>query len=304
MLGANREFSPATYHLDARAMTRYNQIVTGCADQSTRGGHLVPIITLTTDFGLSDSYVAAMKGVILGIAPQATLVDITHQIAPQNVREAAYVLATALPYFPPDTIHVVIVDPGVGSARRPMAAQVGSYTLVGPDNGVFTYALPAGRPATCVRLDNPAYWLPHVSRTFHGRDIFSPVAAHLALGTPLQALGAPFDDPVRFTVQHPRREPDGSLRGQIVHVDRFGNLVSNIPGDWLAGQFWVVRIAGQQIVGPNLAYAEVAPGQLLTLVSSDGTLEVAMRDGSAAARLGAAAGEPIVVTPRGISSGT
>ncbi len=259
----------------------------------------MPIITLTTDFGLSDGYVAAMKGVIAGIAPQATVIDISHQIAPQNVREAAYVLATTLPYFPPDTVHVVIVDPGVGSARRPMAAQVGNYFLVGPDNGVFTYALPAGQPAVCVHLDNPAYWLPTVSRTFHGRDIFSPVAAHLASGAPLAALGAPVADPVRFDTQPPRQEPDGSLRGQIIHADRFGNLVSNIPGAWLAEHIWTVRIAGQQMIGPSLTYAEAAPGQLLALVSSDGTLEVAVRDGNAAGRLGAAAGEPIAVYPHG-----
>jgi S-adenosyl-L-methionine hydrolase (adenosine-forming) len=256
----------------------------------------VPIITLTTDFGLADSYVAAMKGVIATIAPQATVIDISHQIAPQSVREGAYVLATALPYFPPGTVHVAIVDPGVGSARRPMAAQVGGYFLVGPDNGVFTYALPASQPATCVQLDNPAYWLPKVSRTFHGRDIFSPVAAHLSLGTPLHALGTPIDDPVRFTVQHPRREPGGSIHGQVIHVDRFGNLVSNIPDAWLAGRLWTVRIAGQQIIGPSLTYAEAAPGQLLALVSSDATLEVAVRDGSAAGRLGVQAGEPIEVT--------
>jgi hypothetical protein len=139
------------------------------------------IITLTTDFGLSDSYVAAMKGVILGIAPQATLIDITHQIAPQNVREAAYVLHTALPYFPSGAVHVVVVDPGVGSARRPIAARVGGSYLIGPDNGVFTYALQTTNPpAICVHLDKSAYWLPQVSRTFHGRDIFSPVSAHLA----------------------------------------------------------------------------------------------------------------------------
>jgi S-adenosyl-L-methionine hydrolase (adenosine-forming) len=260
----------------------------------------VPIITLTTDFGLSDSYVAAMKGVILGIAPQATIIDITHQILPQNVREAAYVLATALPYFPPNTVHVAIVDPGVGSARRPMAAQVGGYYLVGPDNGVFTYALQAGQPAACVHLNQPAYWLPQVSRTFHGRDIFSPVAAHLANGVTLEMLGAPIADPVLFDVQPPRREPDGSLRGQIIHVDRFGNLVSNIPNDWLAGRFWTVHIAGQQIAGPSLTYAEAAPDQLLALVSSDGTLEVAVRDGSAAMRLNVEAGEPIAVHPHGM----
>ena len=261
----------------------------------------MPIITLTTDFGLADSYVAAMKGVILGIAPQATVIDITHQISPQNVREAAYVLHTALPYFPPGAVHVAVVDPGVGSARRPMAALVGDSFLVGPDNGVFTYAWHGvGQPVACVHLDNRAYWLPQVSRTFHGRDIFSPVAAHLANGVPLEALGSPFDDPVRFDVQSPQREPDGSLRGQVIHVDRFGNLVSNIPGDWLAGQTWVVRMAGQQIIGPSLAYADAAPGHLLTLVSSDATLEVAVRDGSAAERLNVQAGEPIEVTPHGI----
>lgn len=264
----------------------------------------MPIITLTTDFGLSDGYVAAMKGVILGIAPQATVIDITHQIPPQNVREAAYVLATALPFFSPGAIHLAIVDPGVGSARRPMAAQVGNHFLVGPDNGVFTHALPAGQPASCVHLDNPAYWLPTVSRTFHGRDIFSPVAAHLANGAPLAALGSPISDPVFFDVHPPRREADGSLRGQVVHVDRFGNLVSNIPGAWLAGRLWTVRIAGQQVVGPSLTYASVAPGQLLALVSSDATLEIALRDGSAAARLGVAAGEPIEAAPHGMAGET
>lgn len=261
----------------------------------------MPIITLTTDFGLADGYVAAMKGVILSIAPQATLIDITHQIAPQNVREAAYVLHTALPYFPPATVHVAVVDPGVGSVRRPMAARAGGSFLVGPDNGVFTYELqPANQPPVCIHLDKPDYWLAQISRTFHGRDIFSPVAAHLANGLSLEALGTPLDDPVRFDVQPPRREPDGSLRGQVIHVDRFGNLVSNLPGGWLASRVWTVHIAGRQIIGPSLAYAEVAPGQLLTLVSSDATLEVAVRDGSAAERLGVAAGEPIEVTPHGM----
>jgi hypothetical protein len=262
----------------------------------------LPIITLTTDFGLADSYAAAMKGVILGIAPQATVVDITHLIAPQNVQEAAYVLHTALPYFPPGTIHMAVVDPGVGSARRPVAARVGDSYLVGPDNGVFTYALQgASQPALSIHLDKPAYWLTQVSRTFHGRDVFSPVAAHLANGVPLEALGTPIANPVLFDVQPPRQEPDGSLRGQVIHVDRFGNLVSNIPGGWLAGWLWTVRIAGQLIVGPSLSYAEVAPGQLLILVSSAATLEVAARDGSAAGQLGVAAGEPIEVTPHGMA---
>lgn len=258
------------------------------------------IITLTTDFGLSDGYVAVMKGVILSIAPQATLVDITHHIPPQNVREAAYVLVTALPYFPPDTVHVAVVDPGVGSARRPLAARIDGSYFVGPDNGLLTYVLQtASQPAVCVHLDNPAYWRPQVSPTFHGRDLFAPVAAHLARGVALSALGTPIADPVRFDVQAPQQKPDGSLRGQVLHVDRFGNLLSNIPGAWLAGQTWVVRMAGQQIIGPCLTYAAAMPGQLLALVSSEATLEVAVRDGSAAERLGVQAGEPIAVYPHG-----
>lgn len=258
----------------------------------------MPIITLTTDFGLSDGYVAAMKGVIASLAPQAVVIDITHQIPPQDLFEAAYVLQTALPYFPPDTIHLVVVDPGVGSARRPLAAAAGPCFLVGPDNGVFTYALDAHPSPTCVHLDNPAYWRPQVSRTFHGRDIFAPAAAHLANGVPLTALGTRLDDPVRFHLQPPHRGADGSLHGQLIHVDRFGNAISNIPGAWLAGHACTVQIAGRQISGLSASYADVAPGQLLALVSSAATLEVAMRDGNAAQRLGLAAGEPVRVVLR------
>lgn len=265
----------------------------------------MPIITLTTDFGLSDGYVAAMKGVILSIAPQVMLVDITHQIRPQHVREAAYVLTTVLPYFPPGTVHVAIVDPGVGSARRPIGVRIDGSYCVGPDNGLFTYALDAAsQPVHCIHLDKPGYWRSEISSTFHGRDIFAPAAAHLANGLALEMLGSPIDDPVRFDVQPPRREPDGSLRGQVLHVDRFGNLLSNLPGDWLAGRVWTVHIAGRQIIGPNQTYAEATPGQLVALVSSEATLELAVRDGSAAERLGVQAGEPIVVTAHGMASDT
>lgn len=255
------------------------------------------IVTLTTDFGLADSYVAAMKGVILGIAPQARIVDITHQIAPQDVRAAAFVLAGALPYFPADAVHLVVVDPGVGSARRPIAVQSGPTRFVGPDNGVFTPALTAGQPLV-VQLENQQYWRPAVSRTFHGRDIFAPVAAHLAAGAPLAALGAPVRDPVLLESAEPVRLANGVLRGQIVHADRFGNLISNIPAGWLAGQEWTVHIAGQSLVGVQPAYASVPEGQMLALVTSNDTLEVAVRGGSAAEMLAVAAGEPIEARPR------
>ncbi|MEZ4771364.1 MAG: SAM-dependent chlorinase/fluorinase [Caldilineales bacterium] len=256
------------------------------------------LITLTTDFGLVDSYVAVMKGVILSIAPDAHIVDITHRITPQDVRGAAYILSTAVPYFPPDTVHVVVVDPGVGSTRRPIAMKAGRMRFVGPDNGVFTPILMSEGDASIVHLDNPAYWLPAVSHTFHGRDIFAPVGAHLAAGAPLIALGSPIDDPMLLESAQPVRLATGALRGQIVHVDRFGNLISNIPGSWLAGEGWTVRVAGLELDGVQSTYAAVDFGQLVALIASGDTLEIAVRDGSAAQRLQVAAGEPVEAWPR------
>ncbi len=151
------------------------------------------IITLTTDFGLSDGYVGAMKGVILGIAPAAHLVDLSHEIAPQDVRQAAHVLADAVPYFPAGTVHLAVVDPGVGSARRPLLITTPRAAFVGPDNGLFTFILGTAKTQAWA-LDQPGYWLPEISRTFHGRDIFAPVAAHLACGVPPEMLGSPITD--------------------------------------------------------------------------------------------------------------
>ena len=257
------------------------------------------LITLTTDFGLADSYVAVMKGVILGIAPQTRIVDITHQIAPQNVRQAATVLQAAVPYFPRGTIHVAVVDPGVGSARRALAVRTSHAFFVGPDNGLFSAALANTHTGgvLVLHLDQPAYWLPTVSRTFHGRDIFSPVAAHLAAGVPFEALGSPIADPVILAHPLPSRQADGTVSGQIDHADRFGNLISDIPEAWLAGRRWVLSCAGQEIHGVSPSYASAEPGELLALISSSGTLEIAVREGSAAARLAAGFGEPILARP-------
>ena len=153
------------------------------------------IITLTTDFGTRDGFVGVMKGVILNINPHANIVDITHDIAPQNIEQGAFLFANAVKYFPANVIHVVVVDPGVGSARRPIAVQLGKTFFVAPDNGVLSRITDhASLPIRVVHLTNPAYWLPRVSATFHGRDIFAPVAAHLSLGVPLDALGEPIDD--------------------------------------------------------------------------------------------------------------
>ncbi len=261
-------------------------------------GPSMTLITLTTDFDLVDSYVAVMKGVILTIAPDARIIDITHQIAPQDVRAAAYILSTAVPYFPPDAIHIVVVDPGVGSARRPIAIQTGQIRLVGPDNGVFTSVLAAAEQPAVVHLDNPRFWRPAVSHTFHGRDIFAPVAAHLAAGVPLRDLGSPIDDPVLLDSEPPVRLDNGVLRGQIIHVVRFGNLISNIPASWLAGGDWTIRIAGHDLHGVHTSYAGVDKGRLVALVTSNDTLEIAVRDGSAAQRLQVAAGEPVEAWPR------
>ena len=255
------------------------------------------IITLTTDFGLTDGYVAAMKGVILRIAPHATVIDITHHIAPQNVAEAAYVLSTVLPYFASDTVHVVVVDPGVGSARRPLAVRTAQATLVGPDNGVFTGVLQATPAAVCVHLNQPDRWLAQVSPTFHGRDIFSPVAAHLANGVALEQLGARIDDPVLLLRRAPQRGEDGSLRGEIIHVDHFGNLISNIPGAWLAGGQWTVHVAGHTLPGLKATYSDASPGELMALVSSAGAVEIAVREGRAAQRLAAGLATPVELRP-------
>lgn len=274
------------------------------------------VITLTTDFGLADSYVGAMKGVILTIAPAARIVDISHMLPPQDILRAAQFVREFVPYFPASAIHVVVVDPGVGSDRRPIAVRTATATFVGPDNGLFSHVLAAGDPRAqagegsepvsgqaagateVIWLNKAAYWLPQVSHTFHGRDIFAPVAAHLAAGVPFAALGTPITDAVVLQAVYPTRQPDGVVCGRIVYADHFGNLVSNLPAEWLAGRRWVFRLAGRQVAGPSQTYADVPSGQLLALIGSSGRLEIAVRNGSAAAQLGVQAGEPIEARPR------
>lgn len=271
------------------------------------------IITLITDFGTADNYVGAMKGVILSIAPAVRIVDITHQVPPQDVREAAYVLQSVIAYYPAGTIHVVVVDPGVGGERRPVAVRSPGAIFVGPDNGVFSSLLPGvgfptrtvggGRspePPVVVHLDRPAYWLPQVSHTFHGRDIFSPVAAHLAVGVPFEDVGTPIYDPVMIAGPKLARLADGSIRGEIVHVDHFGNLISNVPGAWLSNRRWTIALAGRWLQGVSTTYAAGAVEELVAVVGSNDTLEVAVRNGSAAQRLGVKAGELIDCIPHEI----
>jgi S-adenosylmethionine hydrolase len=253
------------------------------------------IITLTTDFGTADGYVGAMKGVILSLALDATLVDISHAVPPQDVRHGARALATAAPFFPAGTIHVAVVDPGVGSARRGIALQTPSATFVGPDNGLFT---PFMRERTaCVALTNPATHRHPVSATFHGRDVFAPVAAHLANGLPLTELGPAVEDPLTLPNPQPRRLPDGRLRAEVIAVDHFGNLVTNVrPPAGQKGDAGDMRVEiGDQSVALRHTYADVTPGELLALIGSDGCLEIAAREGSAAERLGLGVGATVEV---------
>jgi hypothetical protein len=252
------------------------------------------IITLTTDFGLADGYVGIMKGVILGIARDVHLVDLSHDIPPQDVREAIYLLDGAAPYFPDETIHLAVVDPGVGSARRALVVRTARAFYVGPDNGLFTRPL-VEPGAQAWEPNRPEFWLPQVSRTFHGRDIFAPLAAHLANGVPPGEMGRPIADPIRLALAAPARAPDGAVRGQVVHIDRFGNLITDVPAAWVGGEGWQCRIAAETIRGISGTYAAAGPGVLLMLIGSGGTLEIAERNGNAARRLGVRAGEGVFV---------
>ena len=271
------------------------------------------MITLLTDFGTRDSYVAEMKAVILRLDPRATIVDITHEVAPQAVAEGAVALGRALRIFAADTVHVGVVDPGVGTDRRAILMVTPDGRFLAPDNGLLTYALReapeyeeaiAGAeflqtaampvPAGCAayRLSNEALWRKPVSDTFHGRDVFAPVAAHLSLGLPPQDVGEPIGSLTCLSIPHPRRRGD-EIAGHVVHVDRFGNLVTTIDGAAVAERDVEVVVGGSRIRGISRSYAE--GGELLAIIGSAGCLEIAARNGSAAQALGAGVGEPVVV---------
>lgn len=261
------------------------------------------IITVTTDFGIKDGNVGVMKGVIWSICPSAQIADISHMIAPQNIPEASLVLARSAPYFPAGTIHLVVVDPGVGTERRPMAAKLGNWYFVGPDNGTITHLLEGARAQnwSCdyVALDNPRFWLGDVSHVFHGRDVFSPVAAHLANGVPLLELGAPFFDPVVLDLPQPRLN-DRTWHGEIIHVDHFGNAASNIRSEHLAPDLGAkseirVNLGSTTIHGLVDTFGEREPGELVSLLGSTGNLIVSVVNGNAASRLGLRVGAPIEV---------
>ncbi|RPI94785.1 MAG: hypothetical protein EHM40_05425 [Chloroflexi bacterium] len=260
------------------------------------------ILTLTTDFGLRNGFAGVMKGVIYGIAPEAKIVDISHMIAPQDVLEGAYTLRRAAPFFPAGTVHVYVVDPGVGTQRRPLAARLDEHYFVGPDNGLLTPLIEEAerdqKAIEFIHLNNPKYWLPKVSRTFHGRDIFAPVGAHLANGISLNALGPLLRDPVRMELPHPEEVENGWI-AHITLIDVFGNLATDLPASALRGRTDVrVRLRGAEVDGITEAYGQKQPGELVALVDSEGYLETAVVNGSAAERLGAKVGDTVEVVYR------
>jgi S-adenosylmethionine hydrolase len=269
------------------------------------------IITLTTDFGLADAYVAAMKGVILGINPDVKLVDICHSIRPQNVAQAAFVLSTACEFFPRRTIHLVVVDPGVGTERKAIVLRTPEADFVAPDNGVLSYIiqrycpeptadnrqlLEPGSGLEATAITRPQFWRPNVSPTFHGRDIFAPVAAHLSLGVPPADFGEAVDSLAVFPVPRPHAAPDGTLVGHVLHIDNFGNLITSIrscdlPPILQRRTKLTIKVGNETISGLSRTYGT---GQgLMALIGSADHLEISLKEGNASTFLNAAVGDEV-----------
>lgn len=243
------------------------------------------IVALLTDFGTRDPYVGVMKGVMLGLCPDLVFVDLTHEVAPQEVREGSFHLWASYRFFPSGTVFLAVVDPGVGSGRRAMALFAQDRFFVAPDNGLLTPFLKD--PFEAREIPVP----PEASPTFHGRDVFAPAAAQIACRGALPKEWPAITDPVRSPWPEPHRKGD-QIEGEVLHVDRFGNLITNIPGDWLKPGV-IVEVQGVRIRGLKRTYAEVPPGAFLALVGSSGLLEISVREGSAAQRLKAGQGAKV-----------
>lgn len=247
------------------------------------------IITLLSDFGLQDGYVGAMKGVILGINPQALLIDISHEIEAHDVTAGAFVLASTYSYFPHGTIHVAVVDPGVGSGRRAMIVETKRGYFVGPENGIFTLIYERETVIRAVSAENPKFVEPNPSRTFHGRDIFAPTAAYLSLGVSVEDFGPPVDSGQVLAFPSPRIS-DGMLEGQVIHVDRFGNLITNISvgvfEEFVGAGNQEIRLANHKVSGPYESYDEGRKGEVFGIFGSSDLLEISMKEKGARETLG------------------
>ncbi len=252
------------------------------------------IVTLITDFGTRDGYVGEMKGVLLERCPTAQLVDVTHDIDPGNVWGAAWVLGRVWDRFPAGTVHLVVVDPGVGGDRRAVIVERGGRWFVGPDNGLISRAIP-GETSGARSIDPEALDLVPASTTFHGRDLFAPAAAWLAGGGDPERMGEAVDASALVRLDFPAPERTGAaVRGHVAHVDRFGNLISDIPGAWVSPTA-LVEVGGEEVSGLRNHYGAAEDGELLALIGSGATLEIAVRNGSAAARLSAGRGDRVNV---------
>jgi S-adenosyl-L-methionine hydrolase (adenosine-forming) len=259
------------------------------------------LITLLTDFGTADYFVGAMKGALLSVNPEARIVDITHDIPPQDIRAGAFTLLAAYQSFPPATVHVAVVDPGVGSIRRPIVVAGGKQFFVGPDNGLFSYVYERERDVRVFHLTNGDYFSEHVSQTFHGRDVFAPVAAALSMGVPLEQLGEEITDYVRLPNLQPKLSAGKAIEAAIIHIDCFGNCITNLTPDYLTGAMIAagasININGRRITSFRRFFAEAtgAPGELFAIWGSAGFLEIAAYCASAAQLLGAQRGQTIQV---------
>jgi S-adenosylmethionine hydrolase len=259
----------------------------------------VPLISLTTDFGIRNGFVGVLKGVIWGICPQAQIADISHSIAPQDIFEGAYALWRAAPFFPPGSVHIAVVDPGVGTNRRALGAQLGEQYYIAPDNGLLTPLIEEAerlqRVMMFVKLDNSKYWLPKVSRTFHGRDIFSPVGAYLAAGVPFDDLGSAITDPVRFKMTRPVKTLKG-WRAHITVIDIFGNLTTDLLAEEILEFPEVLfKIGDQEIPGLSESYGHNSPGDVIALIDSEDFIEIAIVNGNAGEKLGCKVGDTVEV---------
>jgi S-adenosylmethionine hydrolase len=257
-----------------------------------------PILTLTTDFGTRDHFAGVMKGVILGICPEADIVDISHQVQPFEISEGAYLVAQAYRHFPAKTVHVAVVDPGVGTARRPILVETAGQYFIGPDNGVLAMVY-SNLTHKARAITNEKYFLHPISRTFHGRDIFAPSAAYLAKGARPSTFGKLIDDHLKPAFTEPQRIAKRVWLGTILYIDHFGNLITNFHVDSFSDvrvRAFELAIGTQILRRLGLTYAEVDPGEAFAIVGSSGYLEVAMNQASAARALGCGVGAPCELT--------
>lgn len=263
-----------------------------------KGNHL-PVITLLTDFGTVDYFVGAVKGAILSVNPLAVIADITHEVPPQDVEAGAFTLLASYKTFPAGTIHLVVVDPGVGSTRRPIVVSAGEQFFVGPDNGIFTYIYDREPSHRTFHVTADKYFRQHVSTTFHGRDIFAPVAAALSNGVKPQAFGASITDEVRLeTSLAPVVQKNGNVEGRIIHIDHFGNCITNITRDVLRDQPATLLVKGKTIGSFRDFYGDSGPNEVFAIWGSAGFLEIVVNRGSAALTLGVKRGEAVILTQR------